>query len=471
MNSTMKYVVLIGLIMVVVFGVTIISINVETPGLDIPVDSKDTVSGVPLSFSMTAMVFDPAPPEDKWPQKYFQGFYEIKDEQVPIPFWFQNRNSVPVRLSVTGRSCTACTRARVGIVPAEALRTFKKQAAMAALVQGALPVPDLATVLPAVALFDSMKFQELEFDQPGSGVDIPAADADGAPTLGVFQMMVKVNIIGPKPLHAMTGMRVGNGPPTPLQFDTVVLGVQPCLVHPKSVPLGELPEGAAEKTGTVVCWSATRGFEDFPPPTATAGGKDPFIHLGAPVKMTDVELSRFDAELGRDGQHVRAISGYTIPYTVYRRLPDAVTVPPGTPREPDIGPFERFIDVAGVGNQAYRVPVTATVTGLVNLTDGKQVDFEKSFATAYGASIEKTLASSRTDLALEVLADETTPRYLKATLSEPRVEAGRKLWTLKVTVPPNACSGPLPPDSAVVLRGKTGGEVQKVRVGVKGAGR
>ena len=392
MNSSLKYAIPLGLIVIVVFGVTVINLNVVTPVNPVPVPGEDgEVVGDLLSFPLQKMGFDPAPQtDDLWPQKYFQGFYEVKDEQIPIPFWFRNKNKVPVSLTVTGRSCTSCTRARVAIVPAAVFKSFANYAAAGALVQSPLGIPDLMTALPAVMLLQSLSWQELEFDHPEKAVEIPAAADDGTPTWGVFQMMVRVSGVGVKPLHAFVGMRAGGGPPTTLRFDTAVIGVAPFTVQPKAIPLGELPEGAGPKSGFVVCWSATRGFDDFPPPLAISGGKDPFLHVGTPVKMTDTDLTRFDAEMARDGQRVRATSGYIIPFTVLRRLPDSPPPPSGAPKEPDIGPFERFIDVSGVGGLSQRVSITATVTGLVNLTDGKMLEFEKSFLTSYGASLEKT---------------------------------------------------------------------------------
>ena len=113
--------------------------------------------------------------------------------------------------------------------------------------------------------------------------------------------------------------------------------------------------------------------------------------------------------------------------------------------------------------------MTANVTGVVGLLEGGVIDL-KDFNGRAGVERTATVVSDRADLELELVPEECVPRFVKLALAAPRVENGRKFWALKLAVPPDACQEDLPADSAVVLRGKTGGETVKVKLPVKGRG-
>ena len=63
---------------------------------------------------------------------------------------------------------------------------------------------------------------------------------------------------------------------------------------------------------------------------------------------------------------------------------------------------------------------------------------------------------------------EFRPRFLDVALSEPTNEAGRRNWTLKVSVPKGQLGGEFPADSVVVFRAKTATGSYKIRIPVKG---
>jgi hypothetical protein len=167
------------------------------------------------------------------------------------------------------------------------------------------------------------------------------------------------------------------------------------------------------------------------------------------------------------GAPIRVRGAYRAPVTVYRHLPGKPS--PGTPAEPDIGPYERQVGVTAAGTlHSVPVPVTANILGMIGLIDSQAADL-KHFNGNGGVEKPFTLASDRADLVLRPLPDEFKPRVLKVSLSEPQQAGGtRRIWTLKVGVGPREWVGSLPADSVVVLEAKTADGVRKVRIPVKG---
>ena len=109
MNSTLKYTVLpLALVVVVVFGVTLISMGVGDQKAADPIGAN---FNPPLYFTLTEMVYDPT--SDLVAKRTFPGYYEpTGGKQIPVSFWFQNPHPVPVRVAILGRSCTSCSSAR-----------------------------------------------------------------------------------------------------------------------------------------------------------------------------------------------------------------------------------------------------------------------------------------------------------------------------------------------------------------------
>ena len=191
--------------------------------------------------------------------------------------------------------------------------------------------------------------------------------------------------------------------------------------------------------------------------------------VGTPVPFTPEERARYVTALITEGKSLRCTAGYKIPVTVHRRRTET-TLPPGSPVEPDIGPFERQIGITSQGTTAVTsVAITANVSGLVALSDGMTVDL-KDFNGRFGTEKTVNLVSDRMDLQLELVKGQSKPSYLEVTLSEPRTESGRRYWSLKVGVPKEACLQELPSDSYLIFSGKSGKETYRIRIPVKGRG-
>ena len=62
---------------------------------------------------------------------------------------------------------------------------------------------------------------------------------------------------------------------------------------------------------------------------------------------------------------------------------------------------------------------------------------------------------------------DKVPEFLKVELSPPTKGAVSKTWDLKVTVPPDAVSGPMGPESAIYLKTKDQ-PPRRIRIPVSG---
>jgi hypothetical protein len=466
MNSTLKYALILGLIVVLAFVVTIISLNVGPNTAD-DAGGGSAIQGPPLYFTTNQIAYEPS--SDVMVKRTFPGFYEqTGDREVPVSFWFRNPHPVPVKVAVLYRSCSACSSARLKSIPPAAVRAVDAWGAVGGGPIGPAAPEDLLPPL-SDAMHAAAPWQYFELERPDHGLEVPAGSAE-EPTWGILQFGIRVNVIGPKPLTVRVGLTAGDNAQEPMQFDMLVVGVHPFEVVPQALQFGELAEGVGPQTKELVYWSATRSPSTDPPlpkPT-TSAGSDPFLKVGEPVEMNGAELDQLATQLASSAQGgaVRVLGAYRLPVTVYRRRPD--TAPPGAPAEPDVGPFERTIAVnAPRTAHSVSVQVNATVTGLVQLLSGQVADL-RDFKGVVGVTKTFPLVTDRSDMQLEPLPEESRPKYLQAVVKPDPESQDRRQWRLTITVPPGECLSSLPADSVVVLRAKTGSEVRKVRIPVKG---
>ncbi|MGL6074977.1 MAG: hypothetical protein ACRC8S_12525 [Fimbriiglobus sp.] len=451
----------VGMLLLVVFGVTIIS---QYTGAPVENDQKNSnavmITGPALSFATTEMKFDPAAQEGDWHKRYFQALYEVNDQLQRVNFWFKNPHPLPVTVTVRGRSCTSCTSASIVVIPADQLSKFLAPSAAHSTFTP-FGLPDLATPLHYLALQNQFQWQTLDFDRPEASVTIPAATDPNNPTWGVFQMIVKLSGMGDKNLKAAIGMNIGNLPTETLAFTTIVAGVAEFEIHPRKIEIGEFSESSTSRNYDILVWSATREFAELPAPSTNINIKDAFVELGTPVPLTDAERQALFLDRLSANTLTRVKAAYRFPVTVHRKAKEnAVSL--------DIGPFERQVGFAS-SNHSTALTITANVTGVVALVDGSVIDLGE-FNTKAGIEKSVNIVSDRGDLELNVANDELFPKYLKATLSAPRIENTRKYWTLKVSIAPEACLEDLSAKSFVVLKGLAGKDNVKVRFPVKGRG-
>ena len=455
----------VAMLCAVVFALTLIKQYAPPGSLDGASGTTDGESSVPLSFTSNQLYYSPG--DESITRRYFEGFYEPSSSAlVAAPFWFQNPHAEPVTVTVRGRSCTACTSARMATISAE--RLSKLQAAVAADVAlSANSFAGLNSALAAADLMTNLDWQQLDFEQPDRGAVVPAAVSPDRPTWGILQLEIKVGAVGPADRSVLVGTQLGNGPVVEQAFRIGLAGAAPFTVDQNVVTLGDLPEGTGPRSTYVSAWSATRDLDSFPPPAVAVNTKDGFVQVGTPIPLTPAELLELEAQFRAIKQPSRVRSGYRLPITVYRTRP--TTVPGEGPAEPEIGPFERTVQVAGPNQSTASFKITGTVTGVVTLQGATAVDL-KDFNGKHGTTETFHLISDRPGVTI-ALDPATTPSFLKVKLGEPTpFGPTRKRWELTVSVPPEACYGDFPRDSAVVLSGKLSGEAFRVRLPAKGKG-
>jgi len=448
MNSTFKAVLIIGLVVGLVFGATLISMYTgSTESLKEGGDDVKLIDGPPLFINPISIGYDPSSSNPDL--KYFPGFYEPGETLIRVWFWFKNPHKLPIRVAVLGRSCSACTSARLAVIDSPYGRRFEGHAAFAG---GAAP------------LLAKLDWKELNFEKPEESVEVPPAASEDEPTWGLFEMAIKVRGMGPNTLTAEVGLTAGQAAQSRLTFRVTIVGVPPFNVVPLAVNLGRIPESTAPQTQTLHYWSATRELAELPPPEVSLGAKEPYIVVGTPVAMTKAECDRLMASYISDGKTAKVMSGYKVPFTSYRKLPEPVE---GSASEPDIGPFTRQMSFKGPGGTALGVAITGNIVGLVSLAEGSTVDL-KDFESRFGVEKTFNLVSDRTDVTLEKVKAEFRPGFLDAEVGEAKSESGRRYWAVKVIVPKGQLRDELPPDSVLVFLAKTPTATYKVRVPVKG---
>lgn len=470
MNS-LKFALPVGLLVVVVFGATIISMNVGNQGTTGGSSGEFVPSGPPLYFTHEAIGYDPT--SEDMVLRTFQGFYEPGGPKVLIPFWFKNPHPVPVVIAAIGRSCTSCSTVRVATFSNADVDTFAQRTTVGCLLASPIGPPSLLTALSALALVGSATNQDFNFDRPDDTITVPAATNATTPTWGMLILGVDVTGIGPKQLRADFSFTAGKTPTVNKSFVVTVAGVAPFEVVPKQVKFDDLPEGAEPQSKELFYWSSTRGMpapgrEAWPtlsPPNVSLSGTDPFFKIGAPIPFSEEQLARAPVQQGQGGAPVRVLSGYRIPITILRSVPGTQ---PGTTLEPDIGPYERTIGITSPGTVASQsVKVQANMTGLVSLR-GTALSVDLGSFRESGTRVKASLITDRKDITLEPLPDETKPSYLNVTLLPKNVEGGRTYWPFEIEIKPGVLSGELPLDSVIVFKITTPTGLRKVRVPVKG---
>ncbi len=466
MNSSVKTGLVVGLVMLVIFGATVISQFTSTPKNpdeggpgDAPVQ--------PLRLSTLDRKYDPF--SDDPAERFFQAYHEPdSNNPAKATYWFQNVNPTPVRVTIRGVSCGSCSFFSVRAMPAKDVNECATLTAAGLFPATAFPLPNVLTAVGFAKLNPNDPGVVLDVNNREIAAEIPAAGPDG-PAWGYFVLGVKINTEGPiSPKSVDLGLQTPKMPgPAAVRLTTYLVGAKPFEVTPPVLKFGLLPEGTADRKLEFAYWSSIRPQTDFPPPATSVTSHEAFLSVGTPVPMTAAERQQLSDELTLTDPNKRPIpvtGGYRVPVTLKRKVPGA------TPPEPDIGPLETAVGVSGPpGSKADRVTVRATVTGLVTLGDGLAEAKLGDYNGQFGTSKEFKLYSDRTDLDLEVVTAESHPKFLDATLSAPTAEPGRRAWTLKIAVPAELGFGTLPPDAVVVLRSK-GPTPQRVRIPVQGNG-
>lgn len=465
MNSTMKTILPIGLVVALVFGVTFLSQFTSTPkppANDIGGGSDDL--GPPLHVPYSLVYFNPSDPNIV--NQYYPGFYELHTENNWVGFPIGNRRPHELKIAAVKRSCSKCTGARAAVIPTEEFQTQLRTVAMGTL-PCISPVPDLLSGIAYVAMRSKLQWQTFDFDHPEKTFAIPAAANPGATSLALIELGFEIKAVG-EPAPVVVYFDVLNDKSErmitePLPFAVKFAGREVFEITPRDLDVGEFPDGTNQRSQDLLVYSIVRDFSNFPPPQIVIGNNDPHVTYDKGVPLTEVELDKLTLNLSNAFKYpIRIRSGYRFAIHTHRE---------GGGKSLDIGPFEKEIHIGGSqgGNdKTYRVGIKGTILGTIRLESGNKIDFERYDSDA-GKKLRPRLWTDRTDLELEVVSEMCDPKFLKMELAASEIVLNRKYWTLNVQILPK--EGRRPPwDGIVYLRTK-GPNPINVRIPVSGHGR
>ena len=466
MNANVKIVLVLGAIVLAVFGITVISKytgRAEADKVTISEGVGDAAAFETVRYGVNQIFYNPKS-EDR-ALREFPGYFEVNDQEHTVTYWFHNPNPVPVDVTAVKRSCSACTSARLAVFPPKIPNPDVDLAGRAALgVAGAEAIP-IADLEHRLATYPAADWKLLDFDHPEVRQVVPPAGADGSPTWVAMQLKFKVRQKGPKLLEATLGFKTASQTTTlETIFKVGFIGMPRFEVLPAQIDFREMDESTPSKSESIIYWSSTVPQKELAPPKCSEPASEPFLTFSEPIPLTENEIGMLLTRNSRPDAPAKVLGGYRVVATLHRKNP---APKPGQPLELDIGPLEKSFVVLGDGNEADPpvVRVKATVVGLVKLFNGNSVDLG-SFSSKDGTSKSFTLQSDRLDLGLELAKEFLSPKVLEVELEAPTNESGRREWTLKVKIKGGATSGNFSGDSVVVLRDVA--TRQLVRFPVKG---
>lgn len=472
MSSTLKILVPLGLLLAVVFAVTLFSQYTPKADDDKKDDAKadEVATAQPLRFFTNTRRWDPF--SESLADRAFAGFYEAGAEEHPAWFWFENRNPAPVTMQLKGVSCTACSGGRVAAIPPDVARMILQSAAVSALPQGFLSALPLGLAAPA-ALLDkarpTLAWQAHEFSENPAAITytVPAAaNADGwSPQWGVLELHFKVKKNPLVPLKAGFITQVeGSAQVGKDDFAIYYEEAGKFDVDRAAITVGELNDTSPPQAHDLIVYSATNA--KLPElkivvmmPVGASGEAGGFVSTGPPVPLPPADRDRFAADLARGaGRPVRVAAAVRVPVTVKARDGDAKI---------DIGELERVIWLTE-GTEMKQVAVKGTVRGPVFLSEGAGIDLG-TFTARKDAVETVNVSTERAGVKLAVVPGETRPPYLRVALA-PQPDSGEQgRYKLTVTVPKDRAESGEIKDGVVVLE-VPGPNPQRIRIPVKGRG-
>ncbi|MBX3397463.1 MAG: hypothetical protein KF873_01870 [Gemmataceae bacterium] len=468
MNSSMKTALPIGLVVLMVFGVTFMSQFTAPPAAR--VDDTEPETELPLKVVTAEYAFDPAPRPDLWFQRFFPGFLEVGTDGATnrIGFIIRNARRSSVFLTALRPSCPACTTARAAVLPPADLANYFQHVAAGTLV-GPAPAADLLSAIAWASLRPKLAWHEFAFNEPTNKFELPGA-AEQGDTWGLLELGFAMTSSGaPTPKQAYFDLYDAAG--SKLTFEpqtfTVVLGGRDAQeLTAVDFRLPELSDSNPTHTFDVYVVSATR--QQLPPPPITTNN-DSHLRVGQPVPIGVEDLQSISKAASARAQSngVAAV----IPYKCGYRIPISLSRD-ANGKSLDVGPYERILDVGtGPGivvQKPARVRVRGEVVGAVRLEGASSIDFG-SYNGDFAQKKEIRLWTEKKDVMLEVDPKLCEPGFLKPTLGAPTPIADRLYWTLTVQIP--AKEGKRPPwEGSIYLRAK-GEKPFNMRIHTSGHGR
>jgi hypothetical protein len=477
MNSTLKILVPLGVLLAVIFAITFFSQNVPT---DEPETKAKAEAGgePPLRFFTSTRKWDPWDPFEETvdpdrprpdiQNRNFPGYFEPSDTLHPAAFWFENTNDRPVKMRLVEVGCASCTEGRLAPIPPDATRALLQMTAVSLLPQGPVTALPLGLAGPAANLVPALPWTGHSFQDITRAVfDVPAAaNKDGwSPQWGILELRFKAT--GKVPVTAKFATQVeGTDQAGENKFEIYYAAANPFEVNTTSLEVGELTSASAVQELEFIIGSTTRTWDqlaDLSIRVDTPGGfhdTTGFVTVGKPTPLQGADLKRAVDQLQRQAGHpLRLQSVIRVPVTVRPRVGEARL---------DIGKLEREIWVSIPNAPPKQVSLKGTVRGPVYLTDGKEIDLG-IFEDRSGATVKRELTTERAGMELAVVPDECLPKTMKVNLEKLPDRNGRGYYQITVTMPPNEQYGEI--TGGVVTLEVKGPGPQKVRIPVRGRGK
>jgi hypothetical protein len=519
MKSNLKIAIPVVALVAVIFGITFFA--QYTPPTD---DPSKVVIGTgkepPLRFFSAARAWDPPSfplPSKELPRDYrglpllaptavpreegflfnfsvqdrvFPGFYEIQSDAVGpkhgASFWFENPNAMSVTMQLAYVSCSACSGAKLAMIPPDATRQFLQMSRVSILPQGLFNGLPVGMVGPAANLAEPhVRWEQHVFkDNLQAQFKIPPANnPDGwTPQWGILELQFSLYKVEAKPLRADFQTVIdGTQEIETNKFMILANGANPFDLTTDKIDLGELSEKSEPRKFDIIAYSATRGPMrigagepgDLLPPTPTVqmpsaqgGEPGPFITITPPVRVPESELGYIAsqiAERSQQKQFARVESAYRYTVTLSPKVGDSSI---------DIGLLEREIWFRLPNADARVLNVKGLVTGVVWLDDNLHEITMPESKFFDGYTKEYRLITARRDLTVELLKDQWRPAFLQVELTkDPKpATADRGYYILKVRVPSSKENNTIKAGTytgEIVLDVK-GTTTQRIRFPVKG---
>lgn len=230
----------------------------------------------------------------------------------------------------------------------------------------------------------------------------------------------------------------------------------PILFDPPKASIGTLVRGET-KVVEFIAWSPTR---DGPQVSFQPREISPLFQLEV-GPLSAPECSQLEIKLRADGKLTRVRAAFRVKATIREQVGD---------RQLDQGPFSRAIQVIldELPLESPLPPITGTIKGEVEVGNVEGRD-NVQLGTFPAAETRVVVVPLFTEPRFALEPVSTNPSCLKAELKHnvKGSTAQRARWDLKVTVPADAWTGPLPEASAIVLR-IPGSPPRTIRLPVEG---
>ena len=486
MNNNVKIGLAVVILVVAVFGFTIINRGANTTDDDNESKQKDGQSELDLNtkpvlgfdFDPKLITYDPASPFTIL--REHPGYYERGEHQVS--YWIWNPNPEPLIVSFLNTSCARCKYADIGIPSEPTLKGSDLPDAAIALMGSTTGISyDQTQYVERKKLetqISPAKWVRIEAGMKDQTAEIPAATSPTQPTWAIVRL--NMNVAETKNFQAMLGFRMPSmNSPFPKVFTVDVIKAQPYEVYPPLIDFKEVSESTLKVNDTIYYWSPllpNQGPDgarvSLPKAPGTRG--DQHLIFEAPIPMTDAECRELGDRMSANRKNalmpLRVRGGYKYNFTLVRNVPNPAK--PGENLQLGLGPTEHTVEMVpdyGTVDVVPKTIIRAVLLGAVSMEEGTQLDLG-SYLTRDGIEKSFRLFSDQAGLELEAMPELCEPKILNLQpLTKPEVKNTRTYWTGKVKIEPNQGGGVLDSNATVVFRIKSTGQL--VRIKITGTGR